>query len=100
MKPTRIKHVKTGDMVKILAGKDKGKVGKVIQVFPTQQKVVVEGVNMMKKHVRARNAQDKGQVIELSAPLHASNVKKTDEKPEPKKKTSKKVVQQTDEQKA
>ncbi len=68
-------HVKTGDAVKILAGKDKGKTGTILQVFPKKNRVVVEGVNIMKKHLKSKNKQ-KGQIIELSAPIHASNVKK------------------------
>ncbi|MFA6485961.1 MAG: 50S ribosomal protein L24 [Candidatus Magasanikbacteria bacterium] len=66
--------IKTNDKVKILSGKDKGKEGKVIQVFRADDKVVVEGVNIMKKHLRSRKAGDKGQVIELSAPLAVSKV--------------------------
>lgn len=64
--------IKTGDKVFILSGKDKGKIGKVIQVLPKLDKVVVEGVNILKKHVRPRREGQKGQVIELSAPLAAS----------------------------
>jgi len=66
--------IKTNDKVKILSGKDKGKEGKVLQVFRPEEKVVVEGVNIMKKHLRSRRSGDKGQVIELSAPLHVSKV--------------------------
>lgn len=89
----RVKHVKAGDTVKVLAGKDKGKTGKVIQVFSSQNKVVVEGLNTMKKHVRPQNRGEKGQVIELSAPMHASNVKKIDAKDvkKPTKKETKKT---------
>lgn len=66
--------LKTGDKVFVLTGKDKGKTGKIIQVFPKLEKVVVEGVNVFKKHVRANKSGQKGQVIELSAPLYASKV--------------------------
>lgn len=66
--------IKTNDKVKILSGKDKGKTGKVVQVFPKHGKVVVEGANLMKKHLRARRAGEKGQTIELAAPLNASKV--------------------------
>ncbi|HEU0051140.1 MAG TPA: 50S ribosomal protein L24 [Patescibacteria group bacterium] len=68
--------VKTGDLVKVLAGKDKGKTGKVIQTFPKLNRVVVEGVNAAKRHLRTRKQGEKGQVIEFSMPIHASNVKK------------------------
>ena len=66
--------IKTNDQVKILSGKDRGKTGKVIQVFTREQKVVVEGTNLIKKHLRARTQSDKGQVIELSAPIAVSKV--------------------------
>lgn len=66
--------IKTNDKVKILSGKDKGKTGKVIQVFPTESKVVVEGVNTIKKHLRAKGKSEKGQVLELSAPVFTSKV--------------------------
>lgn len=68
-------HVKSGDQVLVLAGKDKGKSGKILQVFPKKNKVVVEGVNVMKKHLKSRGS-EKGQIIELSGPMHISNVKK------------------------
>jgi large subunit ribosomal protein L24 len=61
--------IKTNDQVKILSGKDRGKTGKVIQVFSAENKVVVEGMNLIKKHLRARSQSEKGQVIELSAPM-------------------------------
>ncbi len=66
--------IKTNDKVKVLSGKDRGKVAKVIQVFRKENKVVVEGVNQIKKHLRARSQSEKGQIIELSAPFHMSNV--------------------------
>ena len=65
--------IKTGDQVKIMTGKDKGKTGKVIQIFPKQAKVVVEGINLMKRHLRKRGNQS-GQKIEFPAPLNVSNV--------------------------
>lgn len=66
--------IKTNDKVKILSGKDKGKTGKVIQVFPTEGKLVVEGLNVIKKHLRSKSKSEKGQVLELSAPFSASKV--------------------------
>ncbi|MDP3985636.1 MAG: 50S ribosomal protein L24 [bacterium] len=66
--------LKTGDNVAIIAGKDRGKTGKVLQVFPKMERIVVEGVNTRKRHIRSRGSQEKGQVIEFSAPLAASNV--------------------------
>lgn len=66
--------LKTGDSVKVIAGKDRGKTGKILQVFKESNRIVVEGVNIMKKHLRPSRRGEKGQRIELSAPLHASNV--------------------------
>jgi large subunit ribosomal protein L24 len=64
--------IKVNDQVKILSGKDKGKTGKVIQVFPVEEKIVVEGLNLIKKHVRSRKQGEKGQAIELAGPFKAS----------------------------
>ncbi|MBI1908450.1 50S ribosomal protein L24 [Candidatus Uhrbacteria bacterium] len=65
--------IKTGDTVRIMTGKDKGKEGKVTQVFPTLDKVVVEGLNQRVKHVKRRGTQA-GQRITYSGPIAASNV--------------------------
>lgn len=65
---------KVGDKVKILAGKDKGKSGKIIQVFVKEGKVVVEGLNLLIKHQRPRRQGEGGQRIQFPAPLTASNV--------------------------
>ena len=65
--------LKTNDKVIVTAGKDRGKQGKIIQVF-SSGKVVVEGVNILKKHIRSRKEGQKGQTIELPAPLSKSNV--------------------------
>jgi len=67
-------RIKTGDVVKVTAGKNKGKSGKVIQVFPELNRVVVEGVNMSKRHLRSRRSEDKGQIVEFAMPVHISNV--------------------------
>ncbi len=71
--------IKTGDNVKIIAGKDKGKTGKVLQVFPQQERVSVEGANIMVKHLRGSGKQA-GQKVEFAAPLHVSNVMLIDPK--------------------
>lgn len=65
--------IKTGDNVRVIAGADKGKTGKVIQVFPKMEKIVVEGVNKSVKHVRKRGSTP-GQRVEYDAPIHVSNV--------------------------
>jgi len=66
--------IKKGDNVKVMAGKDRNKTGKVIQVFPGSDKVVVEGVNIMSKHMKTRRTGEKGQKLEFSGPVNASNV--------------------------
>ncbi|TAN34069.1 50S ribosomal protein L24 [Patescibacteria group bacterium] len=66
--------IKTNDKVRLIAGKDRGKEGKVVQTFPAEGKVVVEGANMMTKHVRARKSGEKGQKISLAGPVQVSNV--------------------------
>ncbi len=66
--------IKVNDKVKAITGKDKGKEGKVIQVFSEAGRVVVEGLHIMKKHLRPRKRGEKGQMIELSAPMDVSNV--------------------------
>lgn len=67
--------VKVGDTVKILAGKDKGKDGKVIETLKKENKVVVEGINMVKKHAKPRTANENGSIFDIEAPIHVSNVK-------------------------
>lgn len=66
--------IKRGDRVVIIAGKDRGKRGTVRHVYPKDDRVVVEGVNMIKKHQRARQQGQQSQIIEREAPLHISNV--------------------------
>ena len=73
-------HVKKGDNVIVLAGKDKGKKGKVLKVIPKENKVLVEGVNVYKRHQRARRQNEKGQVIDVTRPLQISNVSPVDPK--------------------
>ncbi len=63
-----------GDKVKILAGKDKGKTGKVLQVFPAKQRASVEGINLLIKHLRPRKEGEQGQRIEFPAPMNISNL--------------------------
>lgn len=87
--------IKTGQTVKVMSGKNKGKTGKIIQVFPKLDKVVVEGVNTTFKHLKRKSVSgsEKGERVEYSAPIHVSNVKvieavdeKKVEKEAPKKK--------------
>ena len=67
--------LKKGDSVLITAGKDKGRTGKIAKAFPKELKVLVEGINLKKKHVRPKKEGEKGQVVEIPAALNASNVK-------------------------
>ncbi|MBI4812507.1 50S ribosomal protein L24 [Candidatus Falkowbacteria bacterium] len=67
-------NIKKGDKVKIIKGKDSGKAGKVLQVFPSRGKASVEGLNLLIKHLRPRKQGEKGQRIEFPAPLDLSNM--------------------------
>lgn len=83
--------IKVGDQVKIIAGKDKNKTGKVIKTLRKEDKVVVENINMVKRHQKPRTANDIGSIIEMEAPIHISNVKKIEnEKKEAKTTKAKK----------
>lgn len=66
--------IKKGDTVKIISGKDKGKTGKVVRAFPEKGSVLVEGVNIHKKHSKPKKAGQKGQIIEMPAAVKASSV--------------------------
>jgi len=66
--------IRTGDRVRVLAGKDKGKEAKILAVEPTRERVIVERVNMMKKATRPTQKNPKGGILELEAPIHVSNV--------------------------
>lgn len=67
-------HVKKGDTVQVIAGKDKGKVGEILLVVPKKSQVVVKGVNMRTKHVKPRQEGESGQIVTQEAPIHSSNV--------------------------
>jgi len=71
-------HVKKGDTVKVLAGDDKGKTGRVLQVLLSESRVLVEGVNFVKKHMRKTQDNPQGGVVSKEAPLHLSNIRKVD----------------------
>lgn len=66
--------IKKGDKVTILAGKDKGKTGKVLQIFPAKNRASIEGLNLLVKHMRPQRQGEKGQRIEFPAPIELSNV--------------------------
>jgi large subunit ribosomal protein L24 len=69
-------HIKKDDKVIILTGKDKGKTGSVLKSMPKMGKVIVSGINLSKRHQRARKSGEKGQILDKAMPIHASNVKK------------------------
>ncbi len=67
-------HVKKGDTVKVMAGDSAGKTGKVLEVYPDTQRVIIDGVNLIKKHARQSQKNPQGGVIERPGPLHVANV--------------------------
>ncbi len=72
---TRYKmHVKTGDTVQVITGKDKGKVGEILKTFPKESRVIVKGVNIQTKHVKPQQEGESGQIVTREAPIHSSNV--------------------------
>lgn len=68
--------IKTGDKVKVIAGNDKGRTGKVLRALPQEGKVIVEGVNVRKHHQKLAMAGQEGGIVEKPAPIQVSNVKK------------------------
>jgi len=71
--------IKSGDKVKVITGKDKGKVGNVVKVFPTDNKIIVAGVNLAKKHMKPSQTSEGG-IIQKELPIHISNVSHIDPK--------------------
>jgi large subunit ribosomal protein L24 len=67
-------HVKKGDTVQVISGRDKGKVAEIVQVIPKSSKVVVKGVNVKTKHVKPQQEGESGQIVTFEAPIHSSNV--------------------------
>ena len=80
MKEVSRMHVKKGDTVVVISGKDKGKKGKVLQAMPKETRVIVEGVNMMTKHQKPSQQMQQGGIIHREAPIHVSNVMIFDKK--------------------
>lgn len=85
-------HVKKGDKVLVRTGKNKGKTGTIVKVVTETGRVVIEGVNVVKKHIRARQSGSKGQTIEIALPIHASNVSPLDPKSNKPTRVGAKVV--------
>ena len=92
--------IKVGDKVKVITGSNKGKEGKVSKVLRTENKVIVEGVNIVKKHIKPGRTNETGGILEIEAPIHISNVKvidneKKEAKKEPKKSSKKEPKKET-----
>ncbi|MDI9258889.1 MULTISPECIES: 50S ribosomal protein L24 [Alicyclobacillus] len=73
-------RVKTGDKVVVIAGKDKSKQGRILKVYPKEGRVVVEGVNIVKRHTKPNPQHPEGGIVEKEAPIHVSNVMIVDPK--------------------
>ena len=74
-KPIRYKvHVKKGDTIQVIAGKDKGKVSEILKVLPKVSKVIVKDVNIITKHVKPQQEGESGKIVTTEAPIHSSNV--------------------------
>lgn len=67
-------RVKKGDLVRVISGNDKGKEGKILKVFPKTGRVIIEKINLIKRHTRATQTNPQGGIVEKEAPIHASNV--------------------------
>ena len=84
-------HVTTGDTVKVVRGDDKGHVGKVIRVYRKTGRVTVEGANIVKRHRKARSAEEQGGIVDFPAPIHASNVMLLDPKSDAPTRTRRRI---------
>jgi large subunit ribosomal protein L24 len=85
-------HVKKGDKVQIISGKDKGKKGVILEAYPKKERVLVEGVNIVKKHSKPTQANPQGGILEIEAPVHVSNVMPLDPKTNEPTRVGKKIV--------
>ncbi|MUV38093.1 50S ribosomal protein L24 [Lentibacillus sp. JNUCC-1] len=73
-------HVKKGDKVKVISGKDRGKQGTILEAYPKKDRVLVEGINMVKKHAKPSQDNPQGGILNQEAPIHVSNVMPIDPK--------------------
>ena len=97
----RIKcHVKKGDQVEVISGNFRGSSGKILAVFPGKQRVVVEGVRIIKKHLRKSQDNPSGKIAEREGPIHISNVKLIEREKKTEKKAARKSKKEKEEQKA
>lgn len=97
----RIKcHVKKGDQVEVISGNFRGSSGRILAVFPGKQRVVVEGVRIIKKHLRKSQDNPSGKIAEREGPIHISNVKLIEREKKTEKKAAKKSKKEKQEQQA
>lgn len=97
----RIKcHVRKGDQVEVISGNFRGSSGRILAVFPAKQRVVVEGVRIIKKHLRKSQDNPSGKIAEREGPIHISNVKLIEREKKTEKKAAKKSKKEKEEQKA
>ncbi len=93
----RIKHhVKKGDQIEVIAGNYRGSTGKILQVLPKKNRVLIEGVRIIKKHLRKSQDNPSGKIAEREGPIHISNVKLVESAKETKKKTRTKKEKQAE----
>ena len=93
-------HVKKGDQVEVISGNFRGSSGRILAVFPEKQRVVVEGVRIIKKHLRKSQDNPSGKIAEREGPIHISNVKLIEREKKTEKKPAKKSKKEKEEQKA
>ena len=91
----RIKlHVKKGDNVEVISGNFRGSTGKILQVLPKKHRVLIEGVRLIKKHLRKSQDNPSGKIVEREGPIHISNVKLVEREKETKKKSKTKATKE------
>ena len=93
-------HVKKGDQVEVISGNFRGSSGRILAVFPGKQRVLVEGVRIIKKHLRKSQDNPSGKIAEREGPIHISNVKLIEREKKTEKRTAKKSKKEKEEQKA
>jgi large subunit ribosomal protein L24 len=84
-------HVKKGDNVEVISGNFKGSSGKILEVLPRKQRVLIEGVRIIKRHLRKSQDNPQGKIAEREGPIHISNVKLIEQKEKPAKEKKKKT---------
>ena len=89
-------HVKKGDEVEVISGNFKGSSGKILEVIPSKQRVLVEGVRIIKKHLRKSEDNPQGKIAEREGPIHISNVKLVQREKKSEKKTKTKPTKEAE----